>query len=66
MGDSIIPSTRISALGSDFALLVEDLLTDIQFNPARLGNIEDLSIYCKPQVQVLPQILETTPQQISW
>ncbi len=50
MEDSIVPSTRISALGSDFALLVEDPLTDIQFNPARLGNMYGLSIYCKPQL----------------
>jgi hypothetical protein len=50
MEDSIMPSARISALGSDFALLVEDPLTDIQFDPAKVGNIDGLSIYCKPQL----------------
>lgn len=49
MEDSIVPSLRLSALGSDFALLIEDPLTDIQFNPARLGNLEGLTLYFKPE-----------------
>ena len=49
MEDSIVPSLRLSALGSDFTLLIEDPLTDVQFNPAKLGNLKGVSIYFKPE-----------------
>jgi len=48
-GSDIIPSLRISALGPEFAFLIEDPFTDIQYNPALLGNQTKTSIYLRPE-----------------
>lgn len=47
--DNIEPSLRLSALGSDFTILIEDALADVQFNPAQLGNLSRSSIYFRPE-----------------
>ena len=49
MEEDLMPSMRISALGSDFTQLIEDPFTDVQFNPAELGTFDGLTIYFKPE-----------------
>lgn len=51
MEDSLTPSLRVMALGADFALIVEDVLIDVQYNPAKLGDLKRTAIFLKPQWQ---------------
>ena len=46
----VIPSIRLQALGTEFIQLIDDPMTDLQIFPARLAQLERLTVYVHPEL----------------